>query len=195
MSTPTIIVDGTWGRKNEKRWIQKDSLFVTQALDQGINLIDLDEPFDWSTLTDGTPMSGKKHNIWSSWGMALMWYAHLKARNHPVNLVCHSHGGQVAAYALEYGLKVKTLVTVATPVRQDMRKHWKAGEENYIMWFHIHTGRRDIWQWFGEIGDGHFGIKRKMPEPAINLETSGETHSSLLGTNLWHKQNWWALLK
>ncbi len=193
--TCTIIIDGTWGRKDESRWIGPESPFVISALDNGVKLVDLSNPFDWSTLTDGTPMSGKKHNIWSSWGMALTWYAHMVAPNEPVNLLAHSHGGQVAAYALEYGLKVNSLVTVATPVRQDMLRHWDKGRENVNKWTHIHTGYGDWWQIFGEIGDGHFGIQRKMPAPAENIKVDGEDHTSLLRTTLWHKRGWWNLLK
>jgi pimeloyl-ACP methyl ester carboxylesterase len=194
MYTPTILIDGTWGRRDEgQRWIHKGSSFVTQAQENGVQLIDLDDPFDWSTLVDGTPLDGDGHDIWESWGMALKWYITLKNRGRSVNLVAHSHGGQVAAYAIQFGAPVNTLVTVATPVRKDMLPVWNAGEVN--TWFHIHTGYGDWWQIFGEFGDGHLKITREMPDPAINIDQKGEDHSSLLGTNLWFKQNWWDFIK
>lgn len=197
-NTPTILIDGTWGEKESRSWIDDGSGFVVEALIHGVNVIDLKEPFLWSTALDGySPKFWKKnhnHMVWASWGRALLYYAHWKAPGVPVNLIAHSHGGQVAAYALNYGLKVNQLITIATPVRADMAKIWTAGRPNVKSHLHIHTGKRDMMQWLGELGDGRFGIYRRMAPPAHNHEHKGHTHSSLLHPGLWSRNKYWDLI-
>ncbi len=39
--------------------------------------------------------------------------------NEPINVIAHSHGGNVALQALKYGAEIDNLVTLGTPVRKE----------------------------------------------------------------------------
>ncbi|OGG46184.1 MAG: hypothetical protein A3F84_10400 [Candidatus Handelsmanbacteria bacterium RIFCSPLOWO2_12_FULL_64_10] len=191
---PTVLIAGTWGDYQEESWWRPGSPFVREAVRHGVHLLDPGDPFRWSTRLDGL-MGGNAE--WELSGEVLKWYCHAKAPGETVNLIAHSHGGQVAAYALARGLKVGTLVTVATPVRRDMEDvYQRACLRNGLprcvhRWVHIHTDRRDLWQWFGELGDGLLGIRRGMPAPAENVSEPGRDHGSLLDPALWTSRGWW----
>lgn len=186
--TPTILVAGTWAAKANERWVDPRGDWVKNAVDHGVHFPWRAQPFFWSTALDGIGF-GRRHLVWDAWGRQLARYAHNRTQD-PVNVICHSHGGQVVAYALKYGLEINVLVTVATPVRQDMLKLWKGFNHQIGMWYHVHTGKRDIWQIIGALMDKHFGIRRKMPDADMNIDMAGEDHTSLLEAKLWNKHKW-----
>lgn len=192
VKTPTVAIEGTWARGEEVGWADPRSEWAKAALAAGVNLIDPDEPFEWSTALEG--LRRGQHPIWETSGMALKWYCHKYAPGEPVNLIAHSHGGQVAAYALAQGLK-GNLITVATPVRGDMRKVWAKAAVNMGRWRHVYTDEPwwKGWQNFGEIFDGRFGWTRKMPAPAENVKIPGEDHSSLMDPRVWRAKRLWGV--
>ena len=146
-----------------------------------------DEPFRWSTNLDGVL---GENTDWIRWGVALTWYCHKHSQGESVNIVTHSHGGQVVAYALAQGLEVASLVTVATPVRKEMTPIWTAGAKNLWRWSHIHSDNADFWQWMGARFSGWFVAPREMPAPARNIYEPGVSHSELLAPELWMERGW-----
>ena len=188
----TVLAAGTWGGYELESWWRPGSPFVQEAERNGVRLLAPDDPFHWSTRLDGL-IGGNAE--WDLSGEVLKWYCHAKAPGETVNLIAHSHGGQVAAYAAARGLKIGTLVTVATPVRKDMEGVYARAMENLERWVHIHTDRRDRWQWLGAMGDGLLGVRRGMPAPAENVLEPGRDHASLLAPALWTARGWWNCVK
>ena len=197
MSAPVIPVAGTLGAYHERDWFRPRSRWWGEAERAGVSLLDKDKPFEWSTALDGIV---GRNGTWQMWGSALTWYAHWMGAD-PVSLVCHSHGGQVALYAIAYGLRVETLVTVAMPPRRDVEiayekatRGWK-GAKSPRRWVHIYTDERWSipWQRLGGLGDGYIGWKFEMPD-AENIFLPGYTHTSLMDFRLWREKEWFRFL-
>lgn len=186
----TILVAGTWGDGDGDKWWRPGSPFA-QMIEEADAAMP-PEPFRWTANLDGVLGENAE---WARWGIALTWFAHKHSKGRRVNIIAHSHGGQVAAHALEAGLRVGTLITVATPVRRDMLPVWAAGAPNLRRWVHIHSDAADGWQWWGSRFSGWFIVPRDMPAPAENILEQGAGHGELLSPNLWRGKGWANLLK
>lgn len=179
-------VAGTWAWTPAKpliHWWQPGSAFCGQALPAGACLA-ATTPFVWSTNRDG--LLETAHRDWYAGGVNLLTYLVPplcpESRVLPADcvVVAHSHGGQVALYAAAEGLKIDTLVTVATPVRGDMKDVIAEARPNIRFWRHLHGTWRDYVQVLGSIGDGIFGIHRAFPQADENITVRGVTHSAFL---------------
>ncbi|MEK6591549.1 MAG: hypothetical protein AABZ67_00570 [Pseudomonadota bacterium] len=153
----------------------------------GYQPLDDSDPFYWSTALDGVD---RNNFHWDAAGRALAWYAALKCPGRMVSLIAHSHGGQVAAYAARFGLRIDTVVTVATPVRADMGDEYRALRDRSLRWVHIYTDEEKgtPWQRLGELGLNTLGgkINQAMPLCAENVYYPKETHGSLVAAaDLW----------
>src|SRR5258706_10487356 len=161
----TIFVSGTWGygRREETDWWEPGSAFLAEAATNGVDLADPVDPFIWDTNLDGV-WGGNA--VWEAAGHHLVDYA--RARELPVvDVVTHSHGAQVAAYATEYGLFINRLITVAAPIRPEIQRAWAAARlaGRIDRWTHIYGGGRDWWQLFGELAQGQIRpvVRRQFP--------------------------------
>ena len=170
-----VLVGGTWADSDDAPWWRPSSPFARMLAESGHKFPP--EPFRWTTKLDG--ILGE-NSEWARWGMALTWFCHKHSGGQRVNLIAHSHGGQVAAYALSVGLRVNALITVATPVRRDMLQAWETGTKNLRRWSHIHSDGADWWQWLGARLSGWLIAPREMPAPAENIYEPGRGHSELL---------------
>ena len=174
MSAPLLLIHGTWGRDSE--WFRADSPFIKGAIRRGFEIFDA-EPWLWSGRLEVA-----KNDEWVNEGRHLTYYC---AALHPdveVSIIAHSHGGQLAALAIARGgLRVKHLVTVATPIRKDMEEFYRAIPTRISgTWLHIYGDWWKDWmQKLGEFGDGYLGWYRKMPH-AANIHAKGTNHSSTL---------------
>lgn len=189
----TALPGGTWAQYEKNSWNENNSDFVIKAKNKGLSFAK--QNFIWSTQLDGGIWASirtkifrgtTKHVTWNSSGMAFTWWAFKYSENAPINIITHSHGGNMALYAAKHGLKIKTLITVATPVRFDMRNITKQALPNIENWYHIYSDN-DKWQLIGQIADGRFGFKRKMPIPknkGKNIFVPGYHHSELLDPNV-----------
>lgn len=164
-------VHGTWAYKQRRdpyAWYNATSAFSQYMASQGIDHSNPEDPFLWDGRINGARFGLRRlfgsdtvddHLDWDTSGQALEWYC---------DGVCdimfaHSHGGNVAAYAAKHGLKIRVLVTIATPVRKDMEPVWLAGSRNIGFHLHVHAlGGTDWMQWFGQIGDGVWSAARQM---------------------------------
>ena len=181
MSNNYLPIAGTWSRDdnpNDLLWWEPKSPFNLFAETNKYKqiLVD-DDPFIWSANVDGIDFH--HHNWdWMTAGSNLAHY--LKAV--PLedrNLLAHSHGGQVALYAASH-LPINSLLTISTPVRQDMQNTITAARPNIKRWVHVHSDYTDTWQAYGELFDGHFGIVRNMSRADKNIMIPGVGHSDIL---------------
>lgn len=103
--------------------------------------------------------------------------------NDPINIVAHSHGGNAALEATNYGAVYDNLVTLGTPMRPD----YSPNTGNIHNWYNIYS-RSDMVQISGGggSGDGEFGPAGRRNSSAINIEVIWDngpiqTHSDLRG--------------
>lgn len=163
-------VHGTWARKERHlptAWYNPTAEFARYHAQFGIVHSCPDEPFTWDGRINGAQgwrrwfsNNTGDHLDWVTSGDALRW--HSRARGVADIYYGHSHGGNVLGYACANGLRIKVLVTIATPVRKDMEAVWKLARPNIGYWIHLHAMGDDWMQLFGQIGDGIWSPARQM---------------------------------
>ncbi len=186
-----ILVQGTWSLTYADWW-KPGSEFYKTLQSGGLSMLNGGDPFSWSTDIDGL-IGG--NDDWQEAGKALRWYVQGRlGLLEPVTLIAHSHGGQVVLYAAAQGLRVSRLITVATPIRWDMRKTRQLARTNICHWTHLYGGLRDWWQVLGALGDWSLGLRREMPEADRNLGFPERGHSDLLDPQLWKDNQMFGLV-
>lgn len=119
---------------------------------------------------------------WWAAAKSLKWYLNSQLAGE-VDIIAHSHGGQVAALAVsELGVRVRNLVTVSTPVRTAMRQFRERARRNLTgTWVHVHGDfLRDYMARLGRLGPGWcWQWTLEMPE-AHNVWAKGHGHSTTL---------------
>lgn len=172
-----ILVPGTLGGRND--WTAKGSPLRNYLAGQGFAC----EQFQGFTgNVDGVPnpLENGAHADWIAGGYALNYMLMCRPYEER-NIVAHSHGGNVAAYAAgRAGLKVRSLITVCTPVRKDMLKIYADAKPAIGWWRHVYADGWDLWQRLGEAFDGSIGWKRDMPNADQNVGIKGISHATLL---------------
>lgn len=146
----------------------------------------VDDSFVWSTDLGGVGRGSGDLRVWEAAGINL--YRHLVPLRCPAArlpadetiLLSHSHGLQVALFALAHGLRADVLIDVAGPVREDLLPTARIARASVRRWVHVHGGRRDRWQWFGTLFDGAVGIRRAHPVAHENLAIPEADHSDTL---------------
>lgn len=161
---------------------------------EGFDIIGGVRSFTWDTDLDGIGWLRrrpfKKHINWESAGVNLWAYlanplvAKIIQDDYvPIvdrNIIAHSHAMQVVAYACAAGLKINRLLTVGSPVREDMRSVYQQARPNIASWLHVHSDGSDRIQWFGTLFDGRLGIVRRQAAADVNLLVPHVSHSKLL---------------
>jgi len=192
--TAVLLVQGThgWGRSADVQWWECRSPFVAFLRSMDFRIIGGDRPYIWDTDLDGIGWLHrrpfKKHRNWEAAGLSLyayivpplnaQWDDYVPIADR--NLIAHSHAMQVVAYACAAGLKINRLITIGSPVRQDMDEVYHLARANIREWMHVHSDGSDRVQWFGELFDGHLGIVRKQAAATTNLLVAKVSHSKLL---------------
>lgn len=193
---PFLAIPGTWGwnGKSDGQWYDLASPWSAYMRSQGFEHLRGPDrrPFVWTTDINGAQFwrrwFGRKPDVndWQAAGCNL--YAWLVPPLAPdrcqpaeaTHLIAHSHGLQVVLFACADGLKVNTLISIGSPVRVDMLEVAKRARPNIGFWLHIHSDGSDRMQWFGELGDGAFTIKRNHPFADQNNMYPGVGHSGVL---------------
>lgn len=189
----TILVAGTWGYSTdgdgELKWWEPGSNFYEAGVKAGLLFADERVPFYWCGKLDGIWGS---NGVWESAGRAMIDYARAR-RLRAVNVIAHSHGGNLVAYAAKYGLRIRRIVTVATPVRSDAPYDSLARASD--RWIHIHSGVLDYMQLFGELRALSIHMfQRRMKLAAENIYQPEADHGGLMSVDLWNKENYWRFL-
>lgn len=186
--TPFCIVNGTWefdGHDGATEWWQAHSPFVEFMATEGfVYTLVAGEPFIWHTALEGIDWLryfGKKakHTAWRAAAHNLKQYL----RDVPVqdrNILAHSHGGNVVAYACAGGLEINNLITLSTPIRGDMRAVYTAAAIHINHWTHVHSDRSDWMQLLGGLFDGQFGVHRGCPQADHNISIAKVGHSKIV---------------
>lgn len=182
-----ILVPGTHAWDGHTAgWYSPGSLFVDYLHSIGVELLDAARPFVWSTRLGGLGLGDGDLLNWKASGVNLFAYVvpprcpHLQVPSSETVILSHSHGLQPVLFAAADGLKIDTFIDVAGPVRADMMHVARAARPNIRRWVHVHAGRRDLWQWFGELGDGACGVVRKHPEAHDNIAVNTADHNDVL---------------
>jgi pimeloyl-ACP methyl ester carboxylesterase len=111
-SRVTIIVHGTWAATS--KWWQPGSSFWSYVNGIVGNVYSGPNPFSWS--------GANKHSERIKAARDLVAWAKV----HPateLDVIAHSHGGNVCHVAMGLGLKVRKLVTLGTPIRLEYLPH------------------------------------------------------------------------
>lgn len=193
---PYVTIAGTnaW----DADWY-RDGLWSRMMTEQGFRHFKVNgRHFHWTTDANGFRIYRRwlKLSDWRDWETAGYNLAdHLYGRLAPqdTNLFVHSHGLQPALMAAALGLKINTLTSIMSPVRQDL---WitvdgervdvlPEARKNIRFWQHLYTDR-DRMAWWGLFGSGRF-LRPQRDHPwatvggaGINYLVPGVGHSGLL---------------
>ena len=214
MAVPTfyIPVQGTWGWDEDPEkvvWWEQGSPFTEKLKTRNLLQLPSKRAYLWSTELEGyqvwqrllhTP--AHKHRIWKAAALSLCYY--LDSDNGPVplynrNLIGHSHALQVIAYACGvYGLRIRNLITVGSPIREDMQQVTLAALANIDNWAHIYDPHKDDIGELGEFDDGRFRWpwqKRLSPLADKLFPVIGAEHSGALNDpkyfSVWNDAGEW----
>jgi pimeloyl-ACP methyl ester carboxylesterase len=175
-----LAISGTWAYDTElgaDEWWNPQSAWCRYLAQHGMTYLEPDEPYCWDGHIDG--IRGKKV-VWTAAASQLAY----RLRRVPLedrNLVAHSHGGQVALLTAAV-LPINRLVTVATPVRKDMRDTALHAQIRGG-WRHLYSvGWSDYMQLLGSLFDGAWSLERRFLVPTCqNVGIPGGVgHSRLL---------------
>lgn len=173
MTAGVVLVPGTWAWSHHDgtrpRWYKAGSPFVQFLEDHEIEVLSKARPFVWSTDLNGAWIGGgrKQHSDWAAGGQSLSWYLDpafpqvgLSLLPEQRQIICHSHGLQVALYAAASGCEIQTLVSVCSPIRRDMMDVAIAARPRIRCWIHLYSDWSDLTMLWGEVFDGVFKIER-----------------------------------
>ena len=180
-----ILIPGTWANTGrdapQDDWWKIGSPFASALAAHGFEPLS----FAWNPALDG--VLGPN----ADWMKAAdkLW---AQSRNlQPVNLIAHSHGGQLPFYAsARHGLNVRCLVTMATPVRADVP--YSSARTKIQRWIHIFGGVRDYTQILGSLAFFRFNVlRRRMKFADHNIKIPESGHDDLHTAETWSKYNLW----
>jgi hypothetical protein len=200
---PTITpVPGTWAwedipfraAKTEVQWWIAHSALMRMFASHGVYVaLPQGRQYRWSTDLGGLGgwfsrlFHGRKgrlqdHRDWQTGGDALLTFLTLAQLAHEdMNVLCHSHGWQVVAYACAYGLRLHNVVAVAPPIRQDMMGAYRLTAERTCNLLHVIDSDKDATAEHGALGDGSFIRTRRLRLPNVQIaEVEGISHSRIL---------------
>lgn len=139
-------------------------------------------PFRWSTDLNGLlTLGGRLRNSdWEAGADALFYFLDAVPYRDR-NLIAHSHGGQVALIAASWGLHIRSLTTVGTPVREDVARGGHDAVARIGFWQHIYDSRFDFIAQGGQFGDLKIDLDRAFDIPGVlNRGISSVSHSKVL---------------
>lgn len=193
---PFLPIAGTWAWRGSSagQWYHPASPWSNFMVAHGFHTLTGPDGrgFVWSTDVNGQQFwrrwfGRKPHTTdWEAGGQNLLdWLVPPLApdRRQPptqTHLIAHSHGLQVVLFACAAGLKVNNLISVGSPVREDLMAVGQLARRNISYWQHFHSDCSDRWQWLGEIGDGRVGVVRRHPLADLNHDLMSVGHSGIL---------------
>lgn len=181
--TPVVLIPGTWANSERNAaqdfWWRPGSPFCRAMQDHGLHPLS----FAWDTRLDGVLGDNDE------WQKAAMILYRQTKDLQPLTAIAHSHGGNVAIVAAAAGLKIRKLVTLATPVRADVP--YEAARRYIGHWSHIYGGKRDWVQLAGSLFDGHFGLRRRMKLADANVKLPECGHNDVHQVDVWNRHSLW----
>jgi hypothetical protein len=183
-----ILVAGThaWRADGRVAWYHPDSVFAQRLKEMGVQIVGAHSPFTWSTELGGVGFGDDDLVVWKAAGINLLHYAvpplcpEHQIPSSDLVVISHSHGLQVVLCAAAAGLKIDTFIDICGPVRKDMMSVAQLARPNIRRWVHMYGGKRDRWQWFGEMFDGHIGVVREHKLADHNIGVNSADHRDIL---------------
>lgn len=216
----TLLVAGTHSWRNDGRvdWYCPGHPFVQMLEAEGVTPLFLPDdagtlrPFGWSTRLGGVGFGDDDLLVWAAGGLHMYQVCVpplCPERRIPGSELCvisHSHGLQPVLFACgTFGLRIDTLISVAPPIRKDMREIAARARPNIGYWLNVHGNSLDRWQWFGALFDGNWtrwftGNRIERAHPLADQNAAAPTdHSELLRDptcyDYWKERNWLTRLK
>ena len=208
MKTILIAGTGSWDADDDIDWYCPTHPFVDYLIQQGVEPLfgANGKPFIWSTNLSGVPFFTRRNKTdWSAGGAALAYFidARVKTPGETINVIAHSHGLQIVLYACAYyGVRVRSLISVGSPIRKDMLTVSEKARPDITHWLHIHSDFSDKWQLLGQLFDGKLDVwlqQREHPLADSNDFVAGVGHSKLLRApehyHYWLDRGWLDSLK
>lgn len=130
----TVIIHGTWAR-NFDWWRPHEGGFWTYINGITGNCYDGPSPFSWSGSNRHQARVRAASEL-VSWAQAQTYDA--------LDVICHSHGGNIAFLASHLGLKFRRLITLGTP----MRVEYTPDKRNIDIIHNVYSVN-DTTQWLG----------------------------------------------
>lgn len=197
-----IPIHGTWAiDDNETAWWKPASNFAKYASNFGIVQFDTLPPFIWSSDLNGVFYNlyskGAKHTDWRAGGWSLYYYLNQVPYSQR-NLIVHSHGLQPVMYCASFGMPIRNIISVCSPIRKDMESIMEKAVNYISNWIHIYSNSDKV-QWLGQIGDGRWFGSRKAKFAKLNIPLHGINHSDLFKLDgrldLWNTGGWFNYLR
>lgn len=197
-----IPVHGTWAiDEKQEAWWKVSGAFAKYAKRFGVNQWDKLPPFIWSSDVNGFGYSflspKTKLTDWMAGGWSLYYYLlHIPVEHR--NLIVHSHGLQPLAFCCSFGMQVRNVISVCSPIRTDMDFVYDVARRNIQNHLHIYD-TSDWMQRFGQIGDGKWFGAQKNPYADVNHQMVDINHSDVLRVtgrmDYWNTQGWFDFLR
>jgi hypothetical protein len=185
---PILIAGtGSWQNDGSVDWYCPTHPFGKFLTDNNLSpSYDNNSPFIWSTNTAGIPVFTNKKD-WAAGGAALSYFvkSNKQMAGCDTSIIAHSHALQVVAYAAaDHDLKIDALITMGSPIREDLKPQYDALRKNTRYWLHVHSDGSDKWQWLGELFDKAnpftWRVERTTPLADKNDFVPKVGHSTLL---------------
>jgi hypothetical protein len=199
-AAPVICIDGTWAKEpGHDDWARIGSPFTSSLVAAGLDLYHPEDPFSWDTALGGVLDDAP----WERAGTALANY--MRKYGGPASVLGHSHGGNVLPFAAAHGAKFEIAVSVATPVRDEMRVYYRILRQAATTWAHVYSDESvpgsTSWQALGELSLNPSTWKRvlfpvrefTLAYPCIYLP--GHTHEELMEPDVWRRFTLFDLFK
>lgn len=158
-------VHGTRGR--HAPWVKPTSPLMKHFASFNITPLDPDDPFVWTGDVDGWQFwrrlglgsADGDRGDWEVGGNSLRWRLRTAAFLDR-GLLVHSHGLWPAIEACAQGLDIPWLLSVGSPVREDMTDRIKLALPHIGAWLHVYDPCFDWWGFWGSFGDGEVNWNR-----------------------------------
>lgn len=199
-------IQGTWAWKDiplnapqqiagkHPQWWEQSSKW-SQFLEQhGYYQHSPDDPFIWSTEIGGLFWMKRNMRSWMAAGNNLRQWMSLRGiALLDRNVVSHSHGAQVVAFAAASGLKLNTVISVAPPFRKGVPYDRLIAQCE--RWLVIEDPGFDFTAALGELFDGRIFPGHAPHDPKVTvIKSPGIQHSRVLNEpafiDRWHSELW-----
>lgn len=210
--THYIPIQGTWSWRDDPRsagirtlnraasvpeWWQRGSLHASAMEQLDCFIFDPTDPFVWSTMLDGVWPFRSRRRVWRDAGYHLAQYvAHKNIPFEARNFIVYSHGLQPMLYALWYGLEARNIISISSPLREDVLSDVNAEPKprwstlgSYTSWTYVCDSRFDLTRESGSWFDGRFGPAEVRGDVTV-LKIAGIGHGGLLHDRQWIVKLW-----
>jgi hypothetical protein len=186
MSTPILILFGTWGRAQQ--WYKPNSPLWTALEARGFSPI----VCPWSGFLGGyhhpiivPPASDIRGTLelWRSEAEKAALFCKTIGLERP-HVISHSHAINLVAFAaagtdFTPPQPFATVLSISGPIRQDMAFTRAQAKLNIQKWIQVTDPKDDHTIRQGEFLDGHIGWNYHLPEADVNIDAPGWGHSRL----------------